>query len=81
MMAGDGVFAQHFARVCVIRSAIRRVLTKMERAAMRLNQSRDLLIDLAPLLVRADRFEFAGGHLPGEIELSQMADVENRTLR
>src|SRR5262245_6672867 len=45
---------------------------------MRLNQRRELLINLAPMVVRADGGQLCRRHFQGQVEIAGVADVDRR---
>ena len=60
----------------VIRSASLRVLTKIERRAMGLDEPGDLAVDFVPLLVRANGRKRRRRHLDRNIHRPAMADID-----
>ena len=76
-MAADRLFAEEFAEL--MRQTFREppCIHEDQRRAMGIDQFDNALIDFLPLLMHADRAQFAGRGLDPQIELSLMANIDD----
>ena len=78
VMAGDGLFAELLGQAKRDPLGQPPRVDEHQRAAVRLDQLRQPLIDFAPMLVRADGRQLLRRHFQAQVEIAGVADVDDR---